>query len=399
MTVDVEMSDASAFEDGPGEQSVSEGGHAGEHSRDTAAATTSPSTLLRTLAKNQWFAVGGIGLIVVVAALVIWGVVTGGEAGAGIDRSFDTVEVRRTTLVESEDFNGTLGYRDSVSVGSPTSGTVRGLAEEGSVVGGGTVLATVDTDAVILLDGAEPAWRTLDTSTEGSDVAQLESNLVALGYVSADDLAVDDDFTWATANAVEAMQAALGLEQSGILELGSYVFEAGPQRVSGRLATIGARVNAGAPLISLSSVDREVTVGVPPEDVGLFPVGGQVDVELPDSTVTTGHVTEISQTLSGGDSSTGQGATQTVRVALDDPAAAGDLVSASVTVSGKRTVAGDVVVVPVQALVALAEGGYALEVVDGESTRLVAVDPGTYADGLVAVTGDIEVGAEVLVPA
>jgi hypothetical protein len=55
----------------------------------------------------------------------------------------------------------------------------------------------------------------------------------------------------------------------------------------------------------------------------------------------------------------------------------------------------------VTALLALAEGGYALEVAgDGDATRLVAVEVGTHADGWVGVAGDgIEPGVEVVVPA
>ena len=62
-------------------------------------------------------------------------------------------------------------------------------------------------------------------------------------------------------------------------------------------------------------------------------------------------------------------------------------------------------VVPTSALVALAEGGYALEVVDARNadgsfrSHLVAVTPGLYSDGFVAVTGPkIAEGLEVVVP-
>ena len=48
-----------------------------------------------------------------------------------------------------------------------------------------------------------------------------------------------------------------------------------------------------------------------------------------------------------------------------------------------------VMAVPVTALLALAEGGYAVEVDDGDgTTRLVPVDPGLYADNLVEVSAD-----------
>jgi hypothetical protein len=47
-----------------------------------------------------------------------------------------------------------------------------------------------------------------------------------------------------------------------------------------------------------------------------------------------------------------------------------------------------VLVVPIRALVALAEGGYAVERVSGATSQLVAVEPGAFGDGIVEITGD-----------
>ena len=58
--------------------------------------------------------------------------------------------------------------------------------------------------------------------------------------------------------------------------------------------------------------------------------------------------------------------------------------------------------VPVAALLAVLEGGYAVEVVDASgSTHLVAVETGLFQDGWVEVTapnGDLTVGDEIVVP-
>ncbi len=56
-----------------------------------------------------------------------------------------------------------------------------------------------------------------------------------------------------------------------------------------------------------------------------------------------------------------------------------------------------VLAVPVEALLALAEGGYAVEMVDGATTRLVGVEVGVFADGFVEIAGDIDAGASVVV--
>jgi hypothetical protein len=56
--------------------------------------------------------------------------------------------------------------------------------------------------------------------------------------------------------------------------------------------------------------------------------------------------------------------------------------------------------VPVTALLALAEGGYAVEVEQSDgTTRLVAVDPGMYADGLVEISSEgVRPGDRVVAP-
>jgi multidrug efflux pump subunit AcrA (membrane-fusion protein) len=87
-------------------------------------------------------------------------------------------------------------------------------------------------------------------------------------------------------------------------------------------------------------------------------------------------------------------------VTLVDPEAAPDLDEAPVDVEIVSDRADNVLVVPVTALLALSEGGYAVEVVaeDG-SIVLVAVDPGLFADGFVEVTSNaLAAGMEVVVP-
>jgi multidrug efflux pump subunit AcrA (membrane-fusion protein) len=60
----------------------------------------------------------------------------------------------------------------------------------------------------------------------------------------------------------------------------------------------------------------------------------------------------------------------------------------------------DALAVPVTALLALAGGGYGVEVREEDGTRVVAVETGLFADGYVQVSGDgIREGTEVVVPA
>nr|MDJ0954649.1 hypothetical protein [Acidimicrobiia bacterium] len=88
-----------------------------------------------------------------------------------------------------------------------------------------------------------------------------------------------------------------------------------------------------------------------------------------------------------------------VTILLDEPSAAAGLDEAPIDIEIVSEEASNVLVVPVNALLALAEGGYAVEVVAAdETTRFVRVEIGKFADGVVAVTGDISEGDRVLVP-
>ncbi|MCH7670330.1 MAG: hypothetical protein IIC71_14180 [Acidobacteria bacterium] len=93
-------------------------------------------------------------------------------------------------------------------------------------------------------------------------------------------------------------------------------------------------------------------------------------------------------------------ATLAIEIVLTDPTATNWLDGALVDVLVVTDSAQDVLAVPVAALVALVEGGYAVEVdTGGGSIQLVAVDPGFYADGLVEVSGTtLRAGDQVLVP-
>ena len=58
----------------------------------------------------------------------------------------------------------------------------------------------------------------------------------------------------------------------------------------------------------------------------------------------------------------------------------------------------NVLYVPVNALVALAEGGYAVEVLTGENKEYIAVEIGVFTEGFVEIIGNVQEGQEVIVP-
>ena len=92
-----------------------------------------------------------------------------------------SVEVIRTDLVDTETLAGTLRYADPgvLNVGLP--GTITDLPEPGATLQRGDVAFEIDGLPVIVMWGDKPAWRSLsESSTDGVDVRQLETNLVSL---------------------------------------------------------------------------------------------------------------------------------------------------------------------------------------------------------------------------
>jgi multidrug efflux pump subunit AcrA (membrane-fusion protein) len=89
-----------------------------------------------------------------------------------------------------------------------------------------------------------------------------------------------------------------------------------------------------------------------------------------------------------------------VVVSLDKPGDTGRLDQAPVDAFITTQVRRGVLAVPVNALLALAEGGYAVEVERDGRRELVGVTLGLFADGQVEVDGDgLRAGDRVVVPA
>lgn len=323
------------------------------------------------------------------------------DAGAAEPVARATAEVVVRDMVATEALTGTLGFGESRSLTAAADGVVTSAAAVGDVLGPGDVLAAVDLEPTVLLEGDIPMFRALDSSVDdGPDVQQLEAFLVAAGHAADLDLTVDETFTSITALAVEVWETALGrLDPDGEVEAGDVVFTTGTFRVDSVSADVGSRVQAGSALLSVTGTDLVVTVDLDTDDLDQLPLGESVQLQLPDGTPTTGTVLTVGVDAEAGedDTETATDPTVPVIITLDDPGVT-DLESGTVAVTVETSREDDVVAVDVTALVALAEGGYAVEVVNGDTTGLVPVEIGTFADGFVAVTG-VEPGATVVVPA
>jgi hypothetical protein len=285
------------------------------------------------------------------------------------------------------------------------SSTYTSLPAVGQIVTRGHSLYAVSGQPVILLYGPIAAWRAfVPGMSPGKDVAELNANLDALGYGHG---LRGESFTGSTVAAIEAFQAAQGLDRTGQLLLGSVVFEPGAVRVTAVTAMLGATVQPG-PALSISSTARQVTIALDAAQQSEVRVGDPVLITLPDNSTTPGRVSyvgTVATTPSSDQGGGGGGSTPTIEVDVTPihPAATGHLDQAPVNVSITTARVRDALVVPVNALLALAGGGYALEEVSATGIHhLIAIDLGLFDDqeGVVQVTGQgLAAGQRVVVPA
>jgi len=307
-----------------------------------------------------------------------------------------TVPVERATLRATEELDATLAYRGDGVLVNRLLGTYTQVPEEGAILEQGDVIAEVDGNRrIVLLYGERPAWRAISADIEGSDVRQLETALKDLGYLGSG-LVPDRELTQVTEDAIAEWQRDLGVGDDGRVELGEVIFVPGPVRIAARAVEPGEPARPGAPVARTTSAERVVLLPLEADRQDILGIGDAVTIELPDGTDTPGRVEEIGRVATR--SADGDLVVE-VTIVLDDPAVTGSLDGAPVTVTIDREVRADVLAVPVDALLALAEGGYAVERVRADgATELVAVMPGLFADDLVEVTGELTAGDAVVVP-
>lgn len=313
-----------------------------------------------------------------------------------------TAEVVTTTLRDTGTIGGTLGYGDAVPVtAAGKGGIITWLAPVGSTVKRGKPLYKVDERPVVALYGKLPLYRELRSGVDGDDVKQLERNLSELGYAG---FTVDEYYTAGTAAAVAEWQDDIGQKSTGVVMPGDAVFVPSAVRIADRAAQVGAAAGgAGGEVLSYTGTAREVVVELEVADQRLAKEGASVTVTLPGGGEVKGKIAEVGtvagtsddDSSGGGAGSDGGGAaedaTVDVIVAITEQEALGDLTGGPVDVTFISSTRKDVLAVPVGALLSLAEGGYGVEVVSdqaGGKTRIVAVDTGLFADGLVEVSGD-----------
>jgi putative peptidoglycan binding protein/HlyD family secretion protein len=314
-----------------------------------------------------------------------------------------TVAVERRTMQLAEDLDGTLGYDGTQQVLGGLSGILTWLPAQGAVITRGHALYEVDGGRrAHLMYGNRPAWRPLGPGVQdGRDIRQLEQNLRAL-HMTSKKLRVDNHWDGRTTAAVKRWQRATGQDDDGTIDPGDIVFLPSALRVTDRPVGLGSPVGPGAQVLQGTTTAKVVTVHLAADRQDLLAAGAAVTVELPDGTTTAGHVARVGRVATASQDQGQGGSTPTidVTITLDDPSAAGTLDQAPVTVHVVTEAHDQVLAVPVNALVALLEGGYAVEVVAADGSRhYVGVRLGLFQDGLVEVSGQgLNAGDQVLVP-
>ncbi|CAM5653664.1 peptidoglycan-binding protein [Streptomyces tanashiensis] len=320
-----------------------------------------------------------------------------------------TAPVTRGDLADSSQQDGTLGHlgERKINAGGP-GGTLTWLAPPGSVVKRDERLYEVDGEAVRLMYGDEPMYRPLKTGDKGRDVRQLEENLAALGYTGFD---VDEEYTAKTAAAVKRWQKSHGLKQTGTLGPERIAFAGSAVRVKdagsdsgtgtggGDRIAPGDRVTPGSPVLTVTGSERVVSFKVPASQAGSAKTGTRVQVTLPDGTRLPGKVSAVGKTASAGDDPQDRTPKIDITVSFDDPAEAKGVDQSPVTVELTGDTRRDVLSVPVNALLALPDGGFGVQVVENGAARDVKVELGMFAQGRVEISGGgLREGMKVGVP-
>lgn len=371
------------------------------------------------------------------------------------------VVVVRDSLAAGTILSGTVSRGAAVPLNSSAAGVVTWLPRPGDVIEPGGRLLEVNGRPVLYLRGEVPLWRPLQFGDRGKDVQSLNHALARAGLL--DEALVDEVFGNGTSSAIsklfeqagyvvpseteggrrqigeaeatyqEAVDArrdaeeALGEANRRVDDAARDLQIARAERVSPedvvildarrlRVASVGLRVGdpAGGEALTWTDTGVHVVADVTRSQQASLSAGDEVTVTLPDGSEVAGTISSVGGEGEGGGSGEGgDGASVgdaaggpgevTLRVSLESQEKASGLVGAAVRIEVTSASVEDALVVPVTALVALAEGGYAVEKVMPDSPpgsgTLIPVEVGLVAEAKVQVSSSqLAEGDEVLVP-
>lgn len=323
--------------------------------------------------RRRTFLSAGIGAVALAAAAVglSVGLPTGAREATAESPVGKTAKITKQNLADTETKPGTLGFGNTTKLAGKVGGTITAAPVAGATVQRGQTLYKVDELPVVLFYGTVPFYRPLRSGMEGSDVDQFAANLKALGYSGF------------STSAIKKWQKSLGLDQTGVVEPGRVAVAAEAIRVAATAVALGDEARPGSEVLTYTGTKRVILSTIEVNDSRLAQAGAKVKVTLPDDAVVDGAITgsrTVVQTQNG------ESATQ-IEVTIELGDAKVDFDQATVRIAFTASTRQNVLTVPVAALLALSEGGYGVEIVEGATSRIVAVETGMFAAGRVEISG------------
>lgn len=271
------------------------------------------------------------------------------------------------------------------TVETPGQRAVTGLPQPGSVIAPGDVLYETDSTPVFAVLGEVAAWRTLDSTTSGDDVSQLQAHLLDGGWAS-EPFAESGVWDAALTTVVQAWQTDTGQAVTGVVALGDLWFISDAIRITDVQATEGVIVADGEPILSYTSSQRAIEASVAEIPEGLLSAD-ELRVRLPGG----GEVLATLRSTSGTD--TGFDLLLDIESTDDIPEVDG--IDAIVSWTTSEIV--DALTLPPEALRRVDTGEYTVDVLIGDTIERTPVQVVGQAGRLVAVEG-LDERTRVLIP-
>ena len=313
-----------------------------------------------------------VALIAAGVGVAVW---AGGDGGAqpaaAASAATKTATIREQDLVETEEVDGTLGFADPRTVVNRLSGTVTWVPEAGTVVQTNHRLYEVDGNAVYLLDGTYPAYRTLQVGLSGADVRQFERNLRELDLDPGKKMQVDGVWDDGTTAAAKRWQERKGMNPDGTIEADRIVFQPGARRISEVQAAAGESAGGSGATTAAADADssssstwmtttatrRLVSVDLEATKQSLAEQGDDVSLELPDGDDIEGTITSVGTVAEKEATADDDDPPATIEVQISLKRSRGSLLDqAPVDVRFEKQRAENVLTVPVTALLSRPEG-------------------------------------------
>ena len=222
--------------------------------------------------RRRWVATGLV-VLVVAAGASAWLVARGDDTSAA--QPLATTRATQATLTQTVDASFALAKDGTSTLATPAQGTVTSVSlTEGKAVKALTKLVGIDGKAIYGIPTGYPLYRNLAEGDEGPDVTALQRALAAAGYDPGD---ADGEFGGETAEALADWQADQELDETGRLELATFVSYKPSAVVDEVDVAVGDKVQAGGKLATLAPTSSLVaTADVSQLDVAKLKVGQRV---------------------------------------------------------------------------------------------------------------------------